>query len=117
MASDRKARSAGRDQYALKLEKLIHGKQDEVTLLQVKITGHPAASPPAQAQPQPHDTGGGGPELGLLRQRVPPVPGQPEIAAQPAVMRYLPVGLDQPVGGEPRNGQQTGRTGPRPARR
>ena len=39
--------------------------------------------------------------LGLLRQRAPPVPGQPVIAAQPAVVRLLPVGLDQPLGGEP----------------
>jgi len=31
----------------------------------------------------------------------PPVPGQPVIAAQPAVVRLLPVGLDQPLGGEP----------------
>ena len=32
---------------------------------------------------------------------IPAAPGQPVVAAQSAVVRFLPVGLDQPVGREP----------------
>jgi len=31
----------------------------------------------------------------------PPVPGQPVIAAEPAVAGFVPVGLDQPLSGQP----------------
>src|SRR6201999_4344689 len=54
-----------------------------------------------QTQPRPHHPGGSGTKLGLLSQRAPPVPGEPVIAAQPAIVRLLPVGLDQPLGSEP----------------
>jgi hypothetical protein len=54
-----------------------------------------------QAQSGPHDTCRGSAKLGLLRQRAPPAGGQPVIVAQPTIVRFLPVGLDQPFGGEP----------------
>ena len=45
--------------------------------------------------------GRGRAEVGLLGQRAPAVPGQPVVAAQAAVVCFLPVGLDQPLAREP----------------
>jgi hypothetical protein len=44
---------------------------------------------------------GGGTKLGFLSHRGPPVLGQPVIPAEPAVVCFLPVGLDQSLGSQP----------------